>query len=146
MPNYGTSVPATPAAASGAAYCTFHTGANNRARIYKIIVTDTQTVTSEVGLVRSSNTPVATTSTTPQPYDAADHAATAALDTAWSTAPTVGANFLEAFTLGPAIGSGIEDVWQSDKEITLAVATWLVFWNQGGSAGGALTVTVAYDE
>jgi hypothetical protein len=146
MPTYGTSVLATPAAAAAAAYATFHTAANNRARIYKLIVTDTQTVTSQVGLIRSSNTPVATTSTTPQPYDPADHAATCALDTAWSTAPTVGANFLEEFTLGPAIGSGITDVWQSDKEITLAVSTWLVIWNPGASAGGALSVTVVYDE
>lgn len=146
MPVYGTAVQATPAAASGAAYFTFHTGANNRARIYKLIVTDTQTVTSSVGLIRASNTPVATTSTTPQQYDVADHAATCALDTAWSTAPTIGANFLEVFTLGPAIGSGLSDVWQSDKEITLAVSTWLVGWNSGGGSGGALSVTVVYEE
>jgi hypothetical protein len=146
MPNYGTGVIATPAAAAGAAYATFHTLGTRRARIYKIIVTATQTITSQVGIIRSSNTPVASTSVTPQPYDAADAPATALLDTAWSTPPTVGTNFLETFTLGPSIGAGITDVWQSDKEITLAVSTWLVFWNPGASAGAILSLTIQYDE
>jgi hypothetical protein len=146
MPNYGAAVLATPAAAAGAAYATFHTLAVRRARIYKIIVTNTQTVFSQVGMIRSSNTPVATTSATPAQYDTADAAATCLLDTAWSTAPTVGTSFLEEFSLGPSQGSGITDVWQSDKEITLAVSTWLVFWNPGAGAGGILSVTVAYDE
>ena len=52
MPNYGTGVIATPAAAAAAAYCTFHTLATRRARIYKIIVTNTQTITSQIGLYR----------------------------------------------------------------------------------------------
>lgn len=146
MPNYGTGVIATPAAAAAAAYCTFHTLATRRARIYKIIVTNTQTITSQIGLYRATNTPVATTSVTPQPYDPADAAATCLLDTAWSTPPTVGANPLESFTLGPSIGAGLSDVWQSDKEITLAVSTWLVFWNPGASAGGIQSVTIVYDE
>jgi hypothetical protein len=146
MPNYGAATLSTPAAASGAAYFTFNTLAVRRARIYKLIVINTQTVFSQVGLIRSSNTPVATTTFTPQPYDAADAAATAVLATAWSTPPTVGTGFLEEFSLGPSQGSGLQDVWQSDKEITLAVSTWLVGWNPGGGAGGILSVTIAYDE
>lgn len=146
MPNYSTGVLSTPAAASGAAYATFHTGANRRARIYQFLITNTQTVFSQFGLIRSSNTPVATTSTTPQPYDAADAAATCALDTAWSTAPTVGANYLESVSLGPSQGAGLTQVWQSDKEITLATSTWLVIWNSGAGAGGILSVSVHYDE
>ena len=145
MPNYGAAVLATPAAGAAAAYATFHTVAR-RARIYKIIVSNTQTVFSQMGLIRSSNTPVATTSAVPANYDVADIAATCLLDTAWSTAPTVGTSFLEEFSLGPLQGAGIEDVWQSDKEITLATSTWLVFWNPGGSAGGIQSLTVAYDE
>jgi hypothetical protein len=146
MPNYGAAVLSTPAAASGAAYATFHTLAVRRARMYKFIMTNTQTVFSQVGLIRSSNSPVATTSATPQPYDAADAAATALLDTAWSTAPTVGTGYLEEFSLGPAQGAGLQDIWQSDKEITLAVSTWLVFWNPGAGAGGIQSLTVVYDE
>jgi len=146
MPNYGTGVTSTPAAASGAAWATFSTGASNRARIYKLVVTNTQTTYSQVGVIRSSNTPVATTSVTPQPYDAADHASTAVLSTAWSTAPTVGTNYLETFAIGASQGSGFLDSWQSDKEITLATSTWLVIWNTGSGAGAILNVSVAYDE
>jgi len=145
MPNYGTSVIATPAAAAGAPYATFHT-TTRRARIYKMLVTTTTALTTSVGLIRSSNVPTSAASVTPQPYDAADAAATCLLDTAWGVVPTVGANFLEEFTLGPAIGAGLQDVWQSDKEITLALAVWLVIWNPGALAGSALSVTVAYDE
>jgi hypothetical protein len=146
MPTFSTAVLATPAAANGAAYATFHTGANRRAVIRKIIMTSTQTTTTQVGLILSSNTPVATTSTTPQPLDAADATATAALDTAWSTAPTIGSNFFEEFTLGPSIGAGLTDQWSRDASITLAKSVWLVFWNPGGSAGSACSLTILYDE
>jgi hypothetical protein len=146
MPNYGASVIGTPAAGAAAAYATFHTLAVRRARVYKMIMTNASAVFSQVGMIRSSNTPVATTSVVPQPYDAADAAATASLDTAWSTPPTVGTNYLEEFSLGAAQGSGVQDVWQSDKEITLAVSVWLVFWNPGAAPGGAQSLTVSYDE
>lgn len=147
MPNYQVGVLATPAPASGAPYATFHTGASNQARIYKMIVTNTQTVTSQFALYNAaSNTPVATTSALAKPNITQDHAATCNLDTAWSTAPTVTGSLWEAFTLGPSIGSGLQDVWQSDKEITIAVSTWFVFWNGGAGAGGICTITIAYDE
>lgn len=146
MPTFGTAVLATPAAASGAAYATFHTGANRRAFIRKLIVTTTSATQTQMGLILSSNTPVATTSTTPQPYDAADATSTAALDTAWSTAPTVGTNYLQVFTLGAAVGAGLTDKWALDERIILAKSVWLVLWNLGASGGAACSVTVEYDE
>lgn len=146
MPNYHTSVTASAAAASGAAYFTIHTGATRRIQIRKLIVTTNATTTSQVGMIKASNTPVATTSTTPQANDAADAAAGWALDTAWSTAPTIGANFMESFTLGPAIGAGITDKWALDEVIILATAVWLVAWNTGGSAGSACAVTAEANE
>jgi hypothetical protein len=146
MPNYSAAILSSPAAASGAPYATFNTAATRRASIYKILVTNTQTVFSQVGLIRASNTPVAVTFYTPAQYDTADAAATTILATAWSTVPTVGTSYLEEFSLGPSQGAGLEDVWQSDKEIVLAVSTWLVFWNPGAGAGGVLSVTIAYSE
>jgi hypothetical protein len=145
MPNYGVGAISTPAAASGAAYATFHTVAR-RARIYKLLLTNTQTVFSQFGLIRTSNTPTASSSVTPAQYDAADIAATCLLDIAWSVAPTVGTSFLESASLGPSQGAGLAEQWQSDKEITLAAATWLAVWNSGAGAGGILSITVAYDE
>lgn len=146
MPTYSTAVTATAAAASAATYATVHTGGSNRAKIRKMVMTTNATTTTNVGLIKSSNTPVATTSTTPIPHDAADHAATTLMDTAWSTAPTIGTNYIETFTLGPAIGAGLTDKWALDEVIILATAVWLVFWNWGGSAGSACTLTAEFDE
>lgn len=147
MPNYQAAVLSTPAPASAAPYATFHTGASNQARIYKMIMTNTQTVFSQVAIYNaSSNSPVATTSSLGKANILADHASTCNLDTAWSTAPTVAAPYWEAFSLGPSQGSGLQDVWQSDKEMTVAVSTFVVFWNQGAGAGGICSLTIAFDE
>jgi hypothetical protein len=146
MPNYGGAAIATPAAASGAAYFTINTNGTRRVRIYKFLVTNTQTVFSQFGLIRASNTPVTAAPITPAQYDVADAAATAQCATTWTTPPTVGTSFLQSVSLGPSQGAGLADQWQSDKEITLAVSTWLVVWNSGAGAGGILSVTVAFDE
>jgi hypothetical protein len=37
-------------------------------------------------------------------------------------------------------------VWQSDKEMTIAVSTFMVVWNGGAGAGGICSITIAYDE
>ena len=145
MPNFGTAVQATPAAASAAAYFEFRAN-SRRAKIYKLIVTNTQTVVSSVGLILATNTPSPTTLTTPQPYDAADAASTATLNTAWNVAPTVGSNYMYLFTLGGAVGSGLTDTWAADKPIIVAKNTSLIGWNSGSGAGGALSVSIAYDE
>ena len=146
MPNYGAAAIATPAAASGAAYATLNTNGVRRAQIYKTLVTNTQTVFSQFGLIRASNVPVTAAPITPAQYDVADAAATAVLATTWTTPPTVGTSFLEEFSLGPSQGAGLADQWQSDKQITLAISTWLVLWNPGAGAGGIQSVTFSYSE
>ena len=147
MPNYQVSVLSTPAPAAAAAYATFHTGANNQARMYKFIMTNTQTVFSQVQIYNAaSNTPVASVSNTGKPNITQDHASTSALDTAWTTAPTISGSAWESFSLGPSQGSGLQDVWQSDKEMTIAVSTYMVVWNGGAGAGGICSITIAYDE
>lgn len=146
MPTYSNGIVASAAAASGAAYWTFNTGSTRQARIRKLIVTTNATTTSQVGLIKASNTPVVTTSATPQAHNASDAATGCAVGTAWSTAPTVGANYFETFTLGPAIGAGVTDKWALDEVIWMAVSTFYVLWNPGGSAGSACAVTIEYDE
>jgi len=148
MPVYTTAVTATPAAAAGAAYYSFHTGANRRGFLREKRTSTTTAVYSPVGLIYAANTPVATTSTTPQPHDAQDAAATCALDTAWSTAPTIGANWLETIALGPAQGQILIETYPLDGQgkITIAKSTFIVGWNFGGNAGSALAVTIIYEE
>jgi hypothetical protein len=146
MPTYSNGVTASAAAASGATYWSLNTGATRQARIRKLIVTTNATTTSNVGLIKASNTPVASTTVTPQAHNASDAAATVVIGTAWSTAPTVGTNYFETFTLGPAIGAGVTDKWSLDEVIWVAVSTWYILWNWGGSAGSALAVTEEHDE
>lgn len=150
MPTYTTAVTATPAPATGAAYYTFHTGANRRAFVREKRTSTTQAVYSAVGTVYPNNTPVATTSTTPQPHDAQDATATCALDTAWSTAPTIAGspNWLETIALGPAQGQILIETYPLDGQgkITIAKSTFLVGWNFGAASAAVLAVTVIYDE
>lgn len=148
MPVFTTAVTATPGAASAAAYYTFHTGANRRAFLREKRTSTTTAVYSPVGLIYASNTPVATTSTTPQPHDSNDATATCALDTVWSTPPTIGANYLETVALGPAQGQILIETYPLDGQgkITIAKSTFIVGWNFGGNAGAPLAVTVIYEE
>lgn len=150
MPTYTTAVTATPAAANAAAYYTFHTGANRRGFLREKRTSTTTATYSPVGLVYPNNTPVATTSTTPQPHDSQDATATCALDTAWSTAPTLAGspNWLETIALGPAQGQILIETYPLDGQgkITVAKSTFIVGWNFGGNPGAALAVTIIYDE
>jgi len=56
------------AAATGATYATLHTGANIRARIREIGMFVNAATASSVGLIRPSNTPVASTSVLGHPF------------------------------------------------------------------------------
>lgn len=145
MASYSVGV-VTPAASAGAAYATIHTAATDRCKILEIGAFCNAATSSSIGIVRASNTPVATTSTLGQAEDPAEAAATVNVDTAWTTAPTVGANFLRRFVSQAAIGSGVIWTWPSDKPLVLNVSTWLVVWNYGGLAGSALSLYVKFDE
>lgn len=147
MPTFGTAVQ-TSAPAAGAAYATYHTGAARRAFLREIGMFTVTATPTPVGVVYPSNTPVATTSTTPVAHDAADAAPTSALDTAWSTAPTIAGspNWIRQVNLGPAIGAGV--VWKLalDERIVLAKSAYLAFWNFGASPASALNIYCEVDE
>jgi hypothetical protein len=150
MPVFTTAVTATPAAAAAAAYYSFHTGSSRPARLREKRTSTTSAVYSPIGLIVASNTPVATTSTTPQPHDYSTTAAspTCALDTAWSTAPTVGSAYYETVALGPAQGQILIETYPLDGQGAIAIpkSTFLVGWNFGGNAASALAVTIIYEE
>lgn len=137
---------ASVAAASGAAYCTIHTGASYKARILEIGIAVNAATASSVGLGKPANTPVATTSLLGQAEDPSDPASTVNVDTAWSTAPTVPANFLRKFGLPATIGAGLIWSWPSDKPLVLPVSSWLTLWNFGASAGSVLNGYVKWVE
>jgi hypothetical protein len=146
MPVYTTGF-TTVAAAAGAPYCTFHTGSGRRAFIRQISFFTQTPVQSSIGLIYPSNSPVATTSTTPIAMDQEDATPTCAADTAWSTVPTVGANYLAQWTLGPATGAGFIMPLARDEMIVIAKSTYIVFWNFAASiAGAALAAEIIYEE
>lgn len=149
MPVYTTAA-TTPAAAAGAPYATFHTGANRRAFIREIHYSTQSATFSQIGIVYPNNGPTATTSTTPVAHDTDDATPTCALDTAWGVAPTIAVtpSWLRKHDLGPAQGQILIQTMPLDNEgvITLAKSTFLVFWNFGAAAGSALDIVIVYEE
>jgi hypothetical protein len=134
------------AAAAGAAYATLHTGASIRCRIQEIGLFVNAATASSVGLIRPSNTPVATTSVLGLAEDPADPVSTINVDTAWSTAPTIGTQFLRRITIPATIGNGIVWSWPPGAELIVTTSSWLVFWNFGAGAGSVLNGYVKWIE
>jgi len=136
----------TPAATAGAAYATIHTAASDRAYVREVGIFLSAATASSVALVRSSNTPVASTSALGQAHDTAAPSATVNVDSAWSTAPTVGANYLRRTTLPATIGAGLIWTFPPDAPLILNASQWLVLWNFGIAAGSALDIYCVWDE
>jgi hypothetical protein len=137
---------ASIAAATGATYFTLHTAAANGVYIREIGLFVNAATASSVGLIRPSNTPVATTSVLGLPQNPSDVASTVNLDTAWSTAPTIGTAYLRKMTIPATIGNGL--IWQfpTDAPLVVAASSWLIFWNYGAGTGSVLNGYVVWDE
>lgn len=137
----------TPAATTGATYCTLHTGANLRCYITEIGWAINAATATPVGLIRPANSPVASTSQLGQADDPQSVASTVNLDTTWSTAPTIGANvYLRRFQLAASAGAGFIWSWSENAPLVIPVASYLVLWNFGGSTGSASDVYVRWFE
>lgn len=136
----------TPAAATVAAYATIHTPSGRKARIYEMGAFCNAATASSFGVIRSSNTPVASTSTVGAAEDPLSGASTVNVDTAWSTAPTVGTSFLRGFVSQATIGAGVIWTWPLNAPLVIDVSSWLVLWNFGAGAGSALTFYAKWDE
>jgi hypothetical protein len=136
----------TPAAAAGATYATIHNAATDVLYIREIGLFLSAATATSCGLIRASNTPVASTSAVGQAMDTARPAGTGNVDTAWSTAPTIGSIYLRRITLPATIGAGIIWTFPPDMPLILNASQWVVLWNFGGSAGAACDVYVTWDE
>ena len=137
----------TPAAASGATIATLHTGANLRCYITEIGLGISAGTQTQVGIIRPNNTPVASTSQLGQALDPQSAASTVNLDSAWSTAPTIGSNvYLRRFQLPASAGAGFIWTWPESAPLVIAVSSWLVLWNFGGSSNAAADLYVKWFE
>lgn len=145
MAAYGLSK-AGVAAATGAAYATISSGAKP-IKLVKLAIYLQTAVGSSIGLIRPSNTPVATTRTLLQELGRNAGVSLTNFDTAWSTAPTIGANeFLTGLILPTAVSAGYVDSWRLDSPLELAASSWLVIWNFGAGTGGVPRITLEIDE
>ena len=136
----------SPSPGAGAAYVTIHTGANLRAFVFDIQTAMSTTTQSLYALFRTNNTPVASTSQLGQADDPTSPASTVNVDTAWSTAPTIGANVAfrrDTTPSGIAVGFGATWLW--DEPVVIPVSSWLVVWNPSGTPAGS-DVTIRWYE
>ena len=135
----------TPAAATGAAFATFHSTASDKPRIVEIGFFNNAATASSVQLIRPANTPVASTSVLGQAEEVADPAGTCNIDTAWSTAPTISTNVpLRRVVLPATAGAGV--IWTFPQGLTIPISGWIVLWNYGGSTASALSLYIVWDE
>jgi hypothetical protein len=134
----------TVAAASGAAYCTIHTGATRRLRLWEVGFFSAAGTVASVGIGTPANTPVATTSVLGATLQVNDPTSTVDVDTAWSTAPTTPAKFFRQITLPATAGSGC--IWVFQRPILIAVSSWLCLWNFGAATGPILDGYFSWEE
>ena len=137
----------SPSPGAGAAYVTIHTGANLRAFVFDIQTAMSTTTQSLYALFRTNNTPVASTSQLGQADDPQSATSTVNLDSAWSTAPTIGSNvYYRRFQVSASAGAGFIWTWPENAPFVISVSSWAVLWNFGGSAGSASDVYVRWYE
>lgn len=146
MPVYRHSGPtATPATA--APYWTFNS-ATRKALIRELDLSLRTAVLSEVSLgipANEATPPVGTSALVPVGRPS-DIAATARVNIAWSTAPTVPGTFEYSAILAATVGAGWVWKWAPDEFMEVKIAGWRTLWNSGASTAGQLLVNVLYDE
>jgi hypothetical protein len=135
----------TPAAAAGANYACLR-APTRRSKLRELSAFLNAATASSIGLIRITNTPVATTTVVGQALDPADPTATTTLDTAWSTAPTFGTSYLTRAVLPNVAGNGIIWVFSDPIILTTTNTSWLAVVNFGGAAGSALSLTAKWEE
>ena len=127
-------------------------GATYRPRLSEIILTVTTAPTNapQIAIMRSATVGTASTTMTGQAADPAEGAGTAALESAWSSAPTIsGTNYLFATTLPTTAGSIL--YWSAPTEtdhIVLSTSTGLSFVQvaASGTTVGAYSLQLAWEE
>jgi hypothetical protein len=146
MAKYSAAV-TTPAPATLAPFATIRAGASSRIRLLELGVANNAATASSIAVQRATNTFVPTTSLLGQPNDLGDPASIGAVDTTWSTAPTINTLIkLRQVVLPATIGAGW--VWVLPEPIVLGPAGVgaLVVWNFGAAAASALSLYCVWEE
>lgn len=135
----------TTGTSSGAAAWEIRTSANVRARLMEIGFFLNAATASTVGLGRPAA--IGITPTSPVdflPEDPADPTVSGQVQSAlaWTTGPTVPANFLRRISLPATQGVGV--IWTFPRGIVIPVSSSIVLWNL--AANSALNAYAVIDE
>ena len=146
-PNLYTAGFVTVAAATGAAYATFHTTAANLMRIREIGIFVNAATASSVEIVQCT-TATASTSVLGQALDqSATTTSISSVDTAWTVAPVIGTNVpLNKITIPATIGSGVIWDWNEGEELIIPAGKYFALWNFGAGTGSVLNGYVKWSE
>lgn len=134
MARYGIGVTKTTGAAAGL-LVQLRAGAGRDLRVFEIGVFATTAVAGEVGLIRPSA--VGATFTSSGVGAAEDNAAgagVAVVDTAATTAPTIGTNYMRRIQLPASVGAGV--IWTFPIGINIPVSGSLALWQISAAAVG----------
>ena len=143
MARYEIGITKTTGAAAGL-LAQLRAGAGRDIRVFEMGVFASTAVSGEVALIRPSAVGATFTSSgVGASLDSASSAGVAVVDTAATTAPTIGTNYMRRIVLPGSIGSGV--IWTFPQGINVPVSGSLALWQLS-----ALAVTYSayfdYDE
>ena len=143
MARYGIGISKTTGAAAGL-LTQLRAGASRDLRVYEIGVFASTAVSGTIGLIRPSAVGATFTSSgVGAPEDNAAGAGVAVVDTAATTAPTIGTNYMRRIVLPGSIGAGV--IWTFPVGINVPISTSLALW-QISSLAVSYETYFLYDE
>lgn len=126
------------------------TAAGSRARIFEIQISIAVAPTAAPSwrLVRAATTGTSSATATPEEQDPGGGAATAVLDTAWSSQPTLAAADLRRYATPITAGSGIVWTWPDHRPLILPVSSGMLIVNANatGAATGTFNTSFIFEE
>ena len=143
MARYEIGVTKTTAAAAGL-LCQLRSGAARDIRVFEVGVFASTAVSGEVALVRPSAVGATfTSSAVGAALDTASIAGVTVVDTAATTAPTIGTNYMRRIVLPGSIGAGV--IWTFPTGICIPTSGALALW-QLSTLAVTYSVYFDYDE
>lgn len=143
MARYAIAATKTTTAAAGL-ICQLRAGAARDLRIWEVGVSVTSAASGSVALTRPTAVGATFTSTgTGQAEDPVAGAGVAVVDTAATTAPTIGSTHMRMTTLPATIGAGI--IWSFPLGLAVPVSSSIALWQTSSVAVG-YAVYFVYDE
>lgn len=143
MARYDIGVTKTTGAAAGL-LCQLRAGSGRQLQIWEIGVFSTTAVAGEVGLIRPTVVGATfTSSAVGAAEDPSSAAGVAVVDTAATTAPTIGTNYMRRIQFPATIGSGV--IWTFPNGLWVPVSLSMALW-QISAAAVTYDAYFCYDE